>query len=470
RAIVDPLAASDWEVYVTEGAQRTNLRDGEVFYRLNLRANRNVPAIAAKELIITSALLHGDGYALVLRDNSGRVIGWDPLDSSRMRKSWRNDPSAIGGGTIVYEYIAETGAIYEVPDTDVIHLRGPSVASIFGGDSILARATVAIATAAAQEKFGNVYFANGAHLGGYLQLKGRLKTQADVDRLKADWNAKTAGLHKVGETAVLEDGAEFHSLTPDAERVQLVAPRAFQVEEIARYFGVPLVKLMVKEAASGYGSNLSTLNEQFSRDTLTPWAKRIAQEFGFKLLPQRSPWAEISVDLRWTTRGDAESRARVRQMDVQSGVITRDEARAEEGLSALPGGVGAIVTVAAGLMELTRENLAPKPPAPPPGPPQPEPEDQADKGPPEVEVENLVRAGVVLALDNHAKRWRARTRDVPEDKVHAAREELRARLAHDLGAFGERITDEQFAALATQVEAGFEPAKAADHVLAREAA
>lgn len=373
RAIVDPLAASDWEVFVRgAGGARTNQPDGTIFYVLNQRANRNLPAIAAKELILTSAALRGDGYGLILRDGAGHVVGWDILDFDSVAKAWRNDDQTIGGGYLVYLYTDEAGTTWELPDTEVIHLRAPSVQDLFGGDSVLGRATVAVATAAAQERFGNVYFANGAHLGGYLKLKGKLRTQADVDRLKADWSAKTSGLDKAGETAVLEDGAEFHDLTPDPERVQLVAPRAFQVEDIARYFGVPLVKLMVKEAATGYGANLSTLNEQFSRDTLTPWGKRAAQEFGFKLLPQRSPWPEIEVNLKWTTRGDAESRARVRQLDVAGGVITRDEARADEGYSALPGGLGSLVTVAGGTM-LLKEAVRPK--APPPALPPARPGD-----------------------------------------------------------------------------------------------
>jgi HK97 family phage portal protein len=469
RAVVDPIAASDWEVFVQEGTTRKNLRAGEAFYFLNVRANRNLPAIAAKELLLTAAVLHGDGYALILRDNAGRVVGWDPLDSERMAKSWRTDESAIGGGRIVYEYTQEDGSVVEIPDTDIIHLRGPSVANLFGGDSILARATIAVATAAAQEKFGNVYFANGAHLGGYIQLKGRLKTQGDVDRLKADWNRKNAGIDKAGETAVLEEGAEFKDLTPDPERVQLVAPRAFQVEEIARYFGVPLVKLMVKEAATGYGANLSTLNEQFSRDTLTPWSKRTAQECGFKVLPQRKPWAEIEVNLKWTTRGDAESRARVRQMDVQTGVITRDEARADEGLSALPGGVGSIPTTTGAVVALTKEALEPKQAAPPPpAPPPAREETPEDDESGDEDVENLVRAGVVLALGNHARRWRARVRDIPEEKVPAARDELRARLGAELAALSKHVNAEQLAELATQIEAGFEPEKAAAHVLAKE--
>jgi HK97 family phage portal protein len=459
RAIVDPLAASDWEVYVREGTKRTNLTDSETFYRLNLRANRNLPAVAAKELLITAALLHGDGYALVLRDNARRVIGWDPLDSTRMKKAWLNDPEAIGGGYIVYEYTQEDGSTVVIPDFDVIHLRGPSVRSLFGGDSLLARATAAIATASAQERFGQHYFARGAHLGGYIKLKGRLRTPEDVARLKADWDSKYAGVGKAGDTAVLEDGAEFQSLTPDAEKIQLVAPRAFQVEDIARFFGVPLVKLQVKEAASGYGSNLATLNEQFSRDCLTPWAKRIAQEIGFKLLPQRAPWPEVSVNLAWLTRGDAESRARVRQMDIQAGVITRDEARADEGLSALPGGVGSIPTTTGAVIALTKEALEPKPPPAPFAPPPPAPPDDPED-PEDPEFENLLRAGLILALDNHARRWRARVKDIPEEKTPEAREELRAKLTKELAAFSKYLPADSFARIASEVEGGVPPEKA----------
>jgi HK97 family phage portal protein len=475
RAIVDPLAASNWDVFVSNGGRRQNLADGEVFYRLNVRANRNLPAVAAKELVITHALLHGDGYALILRDNSGRVIGWDPLESPRMSKGWREDDQ---GGTIVYLYAQPNGETVEIPAVDIIHLRGPSVTDLFGGDSQVSRATVAIATAAAMERFGQHYFANGAHLGGYIKLPGRLRTPEDVARLKADWGSKYRGLNKTGETAALEDGAEFVPLTPDAEKLQLVAPRAFQVEDISRFFGVPLVKLMVKEAATGYGANLSTLNEQFSRDTLTPWSKRIAQEFGFKLLPQRAPWAEVEVNLAWLTRGDAESRARVRQLDIQSGVITRDEARAEEGRTALPGGIGSVVTVGTSVVSL-KDALEPKPPPAPPARPAPQedpaadpespedaPQDQPQDAQPDPEVQNLARAGIRLALDSHARRWRARAKDVVPEKLPAARDELRSKLAADLHGFHRYLTDGQFAALATEVEAGVEPTKAVDHVLA----
>lgn len=402
RAIVDPLASSEWVPFTTgeQGHGRKNLPDGSLFYILNMRANRDLPAQAAKELALTQTILSGNGYAYLLRDNANRIIGWQPLDSDRVEPV--RDPQTDR----LYYQVTQSGAETEyVPDADIIHLRGPCVRGLTG-DSLVYRAAKAIALAIAQEKYATVYYQNGASIGGYIKLPSALKDQAAVDRLKASWNEKNAGLKNAHGTAVLENGAEYVALSPDAEKTQLVQARTFQLEEIARHFNLPLAKLR----PAGVGANIAPVqsaNEEFVRETLRPWAFRISQEVGFKMLPQRAPWPQIEVDLTWLTRGDESSRITSNEVAIRSGQLTINEARAREGRPAVKGGDTLLVQN----QPLDRILAPPKPPpAPPPAPAaQPHPgqlDPTEEDGPEDESATNCTEVARVLAA--HAKRVKAR--------------------------------------------------------------
>jgi hypothetical protein len=154
----------------------------------------------------------------------------------------------------------------------------------------------------------------------------------------------------------------------DPEKAQLLATQQWGVENIARYFNVPLVKLGVAAAAQGYGTNIESLNLEWTRTGLRPWALRLEQEANAKLLSP-SPYRETVIDMGWLVRGDAKTQAEADKIRIESGVLSVNEVREELGENTI-GAEGDIRFVSASLQPLTEtlldiQELAAKEPDPP---------------------------------------------------------------------------------------------------------
>jgi HK97 family phage portal protein len=400
RNIVDPIASSDVNVFTVDSKGRKQLPDEALVYLLNVRPNPDLTAQAFKEILLTETLINGNGFAEIVKDKAGRVAELWPLPTDAVKVT--RDASGL-----VYVVAQQDGITKTLTAAEVIHVRGPSVRG-FVGDSLVFRAAKAVALAVAQEQFASAYYINNTVLGGTIEIPGRMDDETRKV-LSADWKAKYAGKKKAHGVAVLEGGAKFVSFNVEADKAQLIPSRTFSVEDVARYFGVPLVRLGVQAAAQGYGTNVSQLNLQFVRDTLTPWVNRFCEEVAFKCYPERKPWRTLEVDLQWLTLGDAMQRAQAYEVLIRTGVKTVNECRAIEGDNSI-GPDGDFNLISTGLMILDEENLAkPEPPAPagPPGqPPTVDPE--ADPADPTEAPEDA--AGT--ALDSFRKKINARLADL----------------------------------------------------------
>lgn len=428
RALVDPIASSDVRVFTRNvRGGREHLDDDPIAYLLNVRPNPDFTSQAFKEILLSQTIIHGDGYAEVVRDGAGRVAELWPLQSEYMYI--QRDPETE---ELMYRYRQpgdnETVYLYA---RDILHVRGPSVVGLTG-DSLIYRATKAIALHVAQEKFATAYFANGTVIGGFVKFPASITPDAK-ERLRDDFRKRFGGHKRSHGIAFLEAGMEYQPLGANGDQSQLVPSRAFSVEEIARYFGIPLVRLGVQAAAQGYGTNVNQLNQQFVRDTLTPWVNRFCEEAAYKLFPQKAPWRELDIDTTWLTRGDDEQRARAHEINIRAGVETVNEAREAEGKNGI-GPEGDLHLVVNSLLVLDEENLT-KPEAPelaapmPGGGGDPEDPEEPDDGEPD-DAEADAAARLVTAVARYRAKVRARTEHLR--KAGKSEEEIAANVAATL--------------------------------------
>jgi HK97 family phage portal protein len=359
RNIVDPIASSDVNVFTTDNSGRKSLPDEALVYLLNVRPNPDLTAQAFKEIILTETLISGNGYAEIVKDRAGRVAELWPIPSDSVKVT--RDASGI-----VYVVNQAVEGQKTLRADEVLHIRGPSVRG-FVGDSLVYRAAKAVALSVAQEQFASAYYINNTVMGGVLEIPGKMDGDTR-DRLSKDWKAKYSGKNKAHGVAILEAGAKYVPFDVDADKSQLVPSRSFSVEDVARYFGVPLVRLGVQAAAQGYGTNVSQLNLQFVRDTLTPWVNRLCEEVAYKCYPERKPWRTLEIDLQWLTLGDALQRAQAYETLIRTGVKSVNECRAIEGDNYI-GPEGDLHLIGTGLTLLDEENLT-KPEPTPAKPPQ----------------------------------------------------------------------------------------------------
>jgi HK97 family phage portal protein len=477
RAIVDPIASSEVKVFTREGGGRKHLVDDGVAYLLNVRPNPECTAQALKEILLTFAVVEGDGYAEIVPDGAGRVRELWPLLSEYMLLVRNPDT-----GELLYRYKQPgDGETVYLPASRVLHVRGPSVRGLTG-DSTVYRAAKAVALHVAQERFASTYFQNGASLGGFVKFPASISPEGK-QRIADDFRKLYGGHRRAHGWAFLENGMEIQESGGNPDRSQLIPSRTFSVEEIARYFQVPLVRLGVQSAAVGYGTNVQQLNLAFVRDALTPWINRLCEEAEYKLFPQKAPWKSVEIDTGWLTKGDDEQRARANAASIESGVLTVNEARAEEGRNGI-GPAGDLHIVKSGMLELSAENLK-KPEPPPPPAPMPEKneldeeseEDDSEDMPARREEMNLARDAVTTmladAFGRHAKRLSNLKSQTRRDLTDDERAKYRARLVDECAsafALAKRATGRNagpdLATFMDAIDAGEPTAKAAERLVA----
>lgn len=321
QAISQSLAASRWKVHAIEGQNREWLPDDRLDYVLNVRPNPEMTAIAMWEALNMQALTWGNAYAEIVPNGRGDIVEIWPLFSDRMTPMRRDD------GTAFYEYRNIDGSAVALPMERVFHHHGPGIAGLLG-DNIVAHMAKTISLAAAQERFASTYFGNNTVIGGVLKHPKKLSPEAFA-KLKKDWEDKYKGPFKANKPIILEEGMEWSAFDNNAENAQLVASRTFQIEEICRWYGVPPHK--VAHLVRATFNNIEHMGIEFVRDALTPWARRIEQEASYKLLPQRAPWRECSLDMTWLTQGDYKTRMEGHAIAVQWGILSHNDVLRKEG-------------------------------------------------------------------------------------------------------------------------------------------
>lgn len=341
------LAAAPTNIYEpVEGTKRRRkIEKDNRAWLLNVRPNEEMTAIAFREALFFQALADGNSYAEISRDRGGRVAALWPLLTDRVTP--RRDETLA----LVYDVREELGSVRTLAARDVLHLRGPSVSGLMG-ENLVARACRSLAVAAAHERFSAAFYGRGAQLGGIAEFPGKLTDEQKV-ALRESWENNHAGLGKAHRLLVLESGAKFTATTVDPQKASLVEDKKFSVEEIGRWFGVPLHKIQHLEHATF--SNIEHQGLEFVNACLFPWAVRYCQELNAKVFNTgaKGPWWYAEIDLSHLVRGDAQTRAIAASNWVQNGVKTRNEVRAEEGLDDA-GAAGDVLTVQLNMTTLPR--------------------------------------------------------------------------------------------------------------------
>lgn len=345
--IAKNIAASPLNVYEPiEGTKRRRRieRDNRVWL-LNTRPNDEMTAIGFREALFFQALADGNSYAEIGRDRGGRVAALWPLLNTRVT------PRRDEVGSLVYDVVDETGEPHTLEQRDVIHLRGPSLSGLMG-ESVIVRAARALAVAAAHERFSAAFYGRGAQLGGVLKAPTKLTEDQKTD-LRKQWEENHAGLGRAQRLLVLEGGFDFVATTVEPAKASLVEDKKFSIEEIARFYGVPLHKIGHLEHATF--SNIEHQGLEFVTSCLFPWTQRFCQELNAKVFNtgSKGPWWYAEIDLSHLVRGDAQSRATAAAGWVQNGIKSRNEVRAEEGLDDA-GGDGDVLTVQSNMTTLKR--------------------------------------------------------------------------------------------------------------------
>lgn len=297
---------------------------------LNLKPNEWQTGFEFREHLLLHAALTGNGYGYIVRDGAGEIGEIIPLEPSEVHVDEGVDHVPV------YHLSDGKGCIVgRVDASDMLHLRGPSYNGWEGIDPVRLAAN-AIGLSRAAERSQAALHKNGGRPGGLLSTDEALSPER-VKQLAKAWQAAFTGSNQ-HKTAVLDSGMKFQSLAMSGVDAQHLETRRFQIEEVCRVFNVFPSMIMHTDKASTYASAEAFFSAHL-RHTLTPWIRRTEAVFDRDLLDDAGPLcvkhdtgAAIFRLANLTDRGAFFRDA------VETGIYTRNELRAMEGLPPVEGG------------------------------------------------------------------------------------------------------------------------------------
>lgn len=278
------------------------------------------------ETMMLNLVMRGNCYAL--KQYSGtRLVGLLPLMASQVETRLLLD------GTVIHVYYGDKDIkVYSADSIWHVRLFGNGIVGL----SPLGYARNTIGIALAGERRASEIFNNGGKPSGVLMID-KLLTADQREQVRREFNELREG--NSDRLMVLEAKMDYKTISMSPEDIQLLESRRFQIEDLARFFGVPSVLINDTSGSTTWGSGIEQLVQGFYKLNLRPYLERFEASIKYNLLaPGLRNKTIIEFDFDALLRGDRAARADARQKELNSGQITPNEARAEEGRAPLPGG------------------------------------------------------------------------------------------------------------------------------------
>lgn len=277
------------------------------------------------KMIVQSVILKGNGFAYIYRaaDGTPTALRW------------------LNSGDVVVTYIKEKNELYyqapiirggRINRADMLHFVKNSYDGI-NGVSLVTYAKRSLDITHATDNTAKSFFENGANLNGVISVNGPSSIDQRRDA-KKEWDATFANGGR--GVAVLPMNMTYQQVTMNADDAQMLESRKFNIEDIARFFGVNPLLLGI-QGTSAYKS-LEEINQDFLVHTLMGYVTMIENELSMKLLRTDEKNLKIILDTNGMLRANKQAQAEYYVKMVTNGIMTRNEVRKDLGLNSVEGG------------------------------------------------------------------------------------------------------------------------------------
>jgi HK97 family phage portal protein len=322
RVISDAIATLPIHVFDRETAE--NRRDHVAAMVLGRSPNPWMTSPIFREAMMVNLLLSGNAYAVIERDEAQDVTALYPVPSCD-----------------VSTYKSGMGLAYRVPfidrhiaSTDMLHIQGMSFEGLIGLSPIQ-YSKQSLGTTIALDSYAAKFFANGANIGGILQLPPMKKE--DMDTFVESWRRHYSGAESAFKVAALPDGAKFMSTSSDPEKGQALQSRQHQIREVARIFRVP--PHMIGDLEKSSYASIEQQQIEFRQFCIMPWAVKWEAECNRKLLRDSEQGRlEVRFNLDALLRPTTKERYEAYMLGRQAGFLSINDIRRRENLPPIEGG------------------------------------------------------------------------------------------------------------------------------------
>jgi len=333
--IAGAIASLPWPVYrsAVDNETREKARDHPLWWLLNNEPSPRWSAATFWEHMTGCMLNRGDGVAIIVRNKAGDATELLPLPPG----CWTN---AIVEGRIRY-YVDDPygdGRARGFDQDDVLHFPGYGYNGLRSMSVVRWAAYQAIGNAIAMEEYAGNMMKTGALQKVVITSPGDLSPE-QLSKLRELWAEKYGGSANSGRPMVLYGGMEAKTISLSAADSQLLESRRFQVEDIARAYGVPPFMIGSTEKTTSWGSGVEAMSLGFLKYTLLPHLTRFQQEINRKCFRISRYFVEPNVDglLAADAKGRSEAYRQAIGGSQGPGWLSIDEVRAKENMPPLGG-------------------------------------------------------------------------------------------------------------------------------------
>lgn len=346
RLIAETVATLPISLYERKNGAAVIATQHPVHAVISQQPNADQTPVEFWECVVASLLLSGNSF------NEPHWVGRDLSSLEFLIPQNMSPPRRLEGGVIEYRYTDLDGKPRILTEDSMMHTRG------FGTDPLCGLSPLAMGrhifgAAMAADEAASKMFANGMKLGGVLSTDMLLTPEQRRD-LKGEMAAQFTGAVNAGKTMVLEAGMKYQQVSMTPEDAQMLQTRAFNVEEICRWFRVPPWMVGHTEKSTSWGSGIEQQMIAFLSFTLLPWMKRIEQSINRRLLrPEDRRYFYAKFNPEGLLRADSAARAAFYSAMVQNGIYTRDDCREKEDMPRRGGNADAL-TVQSNLLPIDK--------------------------------------------------------------------------------------------------------------------
>ena len=326
RLIAETVAGLPLQFYRVDGEQHELENDYRLAQFFDGRVNAYQNRQEFIETMVLNLAISGNAYARIRREGS-RIVTLMPMMSSQVETELLED------GAVVHKYTSDQGvAVYAQQNVWHLKLFGNGITGL----SPLAFARNAVGIALASENRVSNVFRNGGKPTGVLMIDRALKPE---QREQVRESLRDLQEGQGDSLFVLEAGMQYQQVSMSPQDIQLLESRKYQVEDICRFMGVPSVLVNDTSSTTAWGSGVREIIDGWYKLGLKPYLSRIEESIRCCLLPEidmRRMQPRFNFDD--LLRGDKPSRMEANQKAINSGQMTPNEARVNEGRPRLPGG------------------------------------------------------------------------------------------------------------------------------------
>jgi len=287
---------------------------------LNVAPNGLYSGGSLKFIITANALLNGESFCEIIRDQNGKVIALYHLNNSQVVIKQDEETKY----RLVYDVSDSKGVIRRLNTVDILHFKFFTLDGI-RGISPLRSLRDDLSMQKDSKRFLANFFRNDTQTGGLLKIKqGKLSKEAR-DKIKEEWQKSNAGVNNAHKVLVIDDTFDYEPIEIDTEILKLINASTYSTETIGKVYRVPRHKLGLETS----NMSLAQANLDYLTSTLNSYLKVITNEMNYKLTTNSNESFKFDTAPFKTT--DVETHNKIVMERFDKGVISLDETRVQVG-------------------------------------------------------------------------------------------------------------------------------------------